>query len=142
MNEARSSNRWAARPTSTIGHCRLVASCPFVGTLNMLQGVVADPAAGAFVEGATVFAAGPIAGAAAGDGRTLALRPEALRLGRAAEGANALKGVVEDLSFLGAVVRLRIRLGQSILLADAFNAGGLAPPQPANPSRSALPART
>ncbi len=108
---------------------RFVAS--FVGTLNTLQGVVADPASGAIrVEGTTVFAAGPIAGAAAGDKRTLALRPEALRLGRAAEGANALKGVVEDVSFLGAVVRLKVRLGRSILLVDAFNAGGLAPPQP------------
>ncbi len=34
------------------------------------------------------------------------------------------------MSFLGAVVRLKVRLGQSILLVDAFNAGGLAPPQP------------
>ncbi len=108
---------------------RFVAS--FVGTLNTLQGVVADPAAGAIrVEGATVFAAGPIAGAAAGDRRTLALRSEALRLSGAGEAANALRVVVEDLSFLGAVVRLKVRLGDTILLADVFNAAGLALPQP------------
>jgi putative spermidine/putrescine transport system ATP-binding protein len=108
---------------------RFVAS--FVGTLNTLQGVVSDPATGAIrVEGATVFAAGPIAGATAEESRTLALRPEALQLGPAVEGANALNGVVEDVSFLGAVVRLKIRIGRSIVLADAFNAGGLAPPQP------------
>ena len=67
---------------------RFVAS--FVGTLNMLEGVVVDPAAGAIrVGGATIFARGPIDGATAGDTRTLALRPEALRPGRPADGDNA-----------------------------------------------------
>ena len=53
-----------------------------------------------------------------------------------------LEGVVEDLSFLGAVVRLKLRLGRSIVLADAFNAAGLAPRSRARPSRSASGART
>jgi len=69
---------------------RFVAS--FVGTLNMLEGVVADPAAGAIrIDGTIVFARGPIEGARAGDTRTLALRPKALRPGPPEEGANALR---------------------------------------------------
>ncbi len=67
---------------------RFVAS--FVGTLNTFQGVIADPARGAIRVGeATLFAPAPIAGAKAGETRTLALRPEALRLGGAGAGANA-----------------------------------------------------
>src|SRR5271165_2523237 len=67
---------------------RFVAS--FVGTLNQLEGVVADPGRSAIeVFGTTVFAPGPIEGASAGDALTLALRPEALRLTGRTEGDNA-----------------------------------------------------
>jgi putative spermidine/putrescine transport system ATP-binding protein len=106
---------------------RFVAS--FVGTLNRLDGVVADPASGAIRLGAaTIFARGPIAGARAGETRTIALRPEALSLRRAGEGDNALSVVVEDVSFLGAVIRLRVRHGDERLHVDMFNAAATAAP--------------
>ena len=102
---------------------RFVAS--FVGTLNTLEGVVIDPAAGAIRVGQTVLRArGAIDGAKAGETRSLALRPEALRLGPPADGANALTGVVEEATFLGPIVRLRVRLDQIALLVDAFNLNG------------------
>ena len=102
---------------------RFVAS--FVGTLNTLEGVVVDPAAGAIRVGQTVLRArGAIEGAKAGETRSLALRPEALRLGPPADGDNALTGAVEDATFLGAIVRLRVRLDQGALLVDAFNLNG------------------
>ncbi len=41
-----------------------------------------------------------------------------------------MSGIVEDLSFLGAVVRLKVRFEDRVLLADVFNAAGLAMPQP------------
>jgi putative spermidine/putrescine transport system ATP-binding protein len=108
---------------------RFVAS--FVGTLNTLDGVVVDPAAGAIRVGeTTIYASGPIEGASPGDERIVALRPEALRLGRTAEDPNALVGVVEDASFLGAVVRLKVRLGGRVLLVDAFNTEGAARLEP------------
>ena len=50
----------------------------------------------------------------------LAIRPEELQLGTGA-GRNALKGRVESVMFLGAVVRLRIDLGGTLLSADLFN---------------------
>ena len=75
------------------------------------------------------FARAPIAGATAGDKCTVALRPEALRLGSACDGDNALTVLVEDVSFLGAVVRLKVRHGDESLHVDTFNAGAAAPPR-------------
>jgi putative spermidine/putrescine transport system ATP-binding protein len=107
---------------------RFVAS--FVGTLNTLNGVVVDPAAGAIRVGAAVLRArGAIEGARAGETRTLALRPEALRLGQPVDGANALTGVIDDATFLGPIVRLRLRLDQGALLVDAFNLTGASLPE-------------
>jgi putative spermidine/putrescine transport system ATP-binding protein len=100
----------------------------FVGTLNMLDGVVVDPAAGAIrLGGTTIFSCTPISGATAGDKRTIAVRPEALRLGSAGEGDNALSVVVADVSFLGAVIRLKY--GDESLHVDMFNARISTPPQ-------------
>jgi putative spermidine/putrescine transport system ATP-binding protein len=99
---------------------RFVAS--FVGTLNMLEGVIVDPGKGAIRVGQTILRArGVIEGAKPGEKRGLALRPEALRLGPPSDGANALPGVLEDVTFLGAIVRLRVRLDRGALLVDAFN---------------------
>jgi putative spermidine/putrescine transport system ATP-binding protein len=102
---------------------RFVAS--FVGTLNTLEGVVVDPDEGAIRVGQAVLRArGAILGAKTGETTALALRPEALRLGPPTDNANALTGVVEDVTFLGAIVRLRVRLDQGALLVDAFNLNG------------------
>ena len=107
---------------------RFVAS--FVGTLNTLEGVIVDPAAGAIRVGQTILHAGDaIDRARAGETRALALRPEALRLGPPADGANALTGAIEDVTFLGAIVRLRVRLDQGTLLVDAFNLNGASFPE-------------
>ena len=107
---------------------RFVAS--FVGTLNTLQGVVVDPAEGVIRVGpATLRARNAIEGARAGETRSLALRPEALRLGLPADGANALTGAIEDVTFLGAIVRLRVGLDQGALLVDAFNVNGASFPE-------------
>ena len=108
---------------------RFVAS--FVGTLNTLQGVVVDPVEGAIRVGQTMLRArGVIEGAMAGETRALALRPEALRLGPPADGDNALTGVIEDATFLGAIVRLRVRIDGGALLVDAFNSNGASFPEP------------
>jgi putative spermidine/putrescine transport system ATP-binding protein len=102
---------------------RFVAS--FVGTLNTLQGVIVDPAQGLIRVGpALLRARGAVEGAKAGETRALALRPEALRLGPPANGTNALTGAIEDVTFLGAIVRTRVRLHEGALLVDAFNVNG------------------
>ncbi len=50
----------------------------------------------------------------------LAIRPEEVQIGTG-EGRNALKGRVETVLFLGAVVRLRVDVGGILLSADFFN---------------------
>ena len=53
----------------------------------------------------------------------MALRPEALRLGAGSDGRNTLAGVIEDVAFLGAVVRVRVRLERAAIIVDTFNSG-------------------
>ena len=49
---------------------------------------------------------------AGSDGRvTLAVRPEGISLGEGPDGSNRLRGTLEDINFLGSIVRLRLRLG-------------------------------
>ncbi len=101
----------------------------FVGTLNLLGANVIEAADGRIsVEGQEVRAAKPITEARNGSTVTLALRPESIELGEGG-GANRLTGTVEDVSFLGSIVRTRVRLGDSgaTISLDSFNDPGLTP---------------
>jgi len=94
----------------------------FVGTLNLLDGKVIEAGAGRLsVEGQELRAARPITDARDGTTVTVAIRPESVELGEAG-GANRLRGPVEDISFLGSIVRTRIGLGDGASLSlDTFN---------------------
>ena len=99
---------------------RFVAS--FVGTLNLLEGRILEAQAGRLtVEGQEIRAARAIAGAKAGDIRIIALRPEALTLGVSVSAGNALQGTIDDVSFLGAIVRIKVRFASATLWIDTFN---------------------
>jgi putative spermidine/putrescine transport system ATP-binding protein len=50
----------------------------------------------------------------------LAIRPEEFQFGQA-EGRNSVSGHVEVVMFLGAVVRLRVRMGEALVSVDLFN---------------------
>ncbi len=101
---------------------RFVAS--FVGTLNLLDGRIVDTSSGLVeIDGQRVATRRDLNGAKAGDVRAMALRPEALRLGAGGDDRNTLKGVIEEVAFLGAVVRLRVRLAQTAVIVDTFNSG-------------------
>src|SRR3954463_14183391 len=96
----------------------------FVGTLNRLPATVVDGASGRVsVDGQEIVGSksvkpGPV---------TVALRPEAVELGEAG-GANRLRGTIEDVSFLGSIVRTRIRVADDASLSfDQFNDPALAP---------------
>src|SRR5687768_13025359 len=111
---------------------RFVAS--FVGTLNLLKGKVADPAAGKIViDGQEVFASKPVSHLQAGDACTVALRPEAATLNGSSPGRNRLEGTIEEVSFLGSVVRIRVRFGESAISLDTFNNPNLPPPARGEP---------
>jgi putative spermidine/putrescine transport system ATP-binding protein len=95
----------------------------FVGTLNLLQAKVVDPPTGGLeIEGQRVRTDRPVV-AAAGSLVSVALRPESISLGDGTAGANHLKGPLQDVSFLGSIVRIRVGLGQdsTSLSLDRFN---------------------
>ncbi len=101
----------------------------FVGTLNIVQGQVVDAAAGRIlVDGQEVRVARGLNGLAAGAAQAFALRPEAVTLGEGGNGRNRLRGSIEQVSFLGSVVRIRVRLKESAILLDTFNNPNLTPP--------------
>jgi len=97
----------------------------FVGTLNLLPAAVIDGAAARIsIAGQEIRGAKPIAAGTA-QRVTVALRPEAVELGETG-GANRLVGQVEDVSFLGSIVRTRVRIGDAETLSfDQFNDPGL-----------------
>jgi putative spermidine/putrescine transport system ATP-binding protein len=107
---------------------RFVAS--FVGTLNILRGKVTDPAKGQIrVDDQDIRLAQPISDAKAGDMRAVALRPEAVSLGESRPESNAMRGTIEDVSFLGAIVRIRVRFKDNLISLDTFNSSAAPPPE-------------
>ena len=99
---------------------RFVAS--FVGTLNLIDGKIVDASIGAVdIDGQRATTRRKLNGAKPGDILAMALRPEALRLGAGEDGRNTLAGVIEDVSFLGAVVRVRVRLERAAIIVDTYN---------------------
>ncbi len=132
MNEGRIEQIGTPFEIYNFPRTRFVAS--FVGTLNVLRGTVIDPAAGRIaIDDQEIVAAHAIEGAKAGDVRSLALRPEIVAMGVDGAGGNRMRGTVEHVSFLGSVVRVRVRLRENALLLDTFNHPSVAPPVPGQP---------
>jgi putative spermidine/putrescine transport system ATP-binding protein len=78
------------------------------------------------VDGQAVTPSTPLQGGA-GSAVTVALRPEAIELGETG-GPNRLRGRVEDVSFLGSIVRTRLHIANHAILSfDQFNDPNLAP---------------
>jgi putative spermidine/putrescine transport system ATP-binding protein len=106
---------------------RFVAN--FVGTLNVLEGTVTDAADGVVeVQAGKVSLKGKLNGARAGDRLSLALRPEAIALGRKPGYDSSLKGRIAEVHFLGSVIRVRVELGDSLVSLDTFNNPSSPPP--------------
>ena len=105
----------------------------FVGQLNVLTATVVDASMGQISVGdQEIRMSVPIPGAAAGSTVSVAIRPEAIELDGDDEATERLVGVVDDAQFLGAVIRVRLRLdrdGGTIML-DTFNRPGVVPPSP------------
>src|SRR6476646_1238755 len=84
----------------------------FVGTLNLVNAGVIDAPTGRLSIDGQEIRASKVTTNASNDGRvTLALRPEGISLGEGDPGSNRLTGTVEDVNFLGSLVRIRVRLG-------------------------------
>lgn len=108
---------------------RFVAS--FVGTLNIIDATVADPAANTVKIGESVIKlVEPIGALKAGDKVSVALRPEAGSLLESAKGDTALTGKVVSSQFLGSVVRTKFEVGSNQISFDMFNGPDKVLPQP------------
>ncbi|MFK8253974.1 ABC transporter ATP-binding protein [Ancylobacter terrae] len=102
----------------------------FVGTLNILKAQVLDAATGRLaIDGQEVITTRALEGSAAGSHRSVALRPEAVALGEPDGVKNALKGTIEEVGFLGSVVRIKVRLGENAISLDTFNSSSVSPPK-------------
>jgi putative spermidine/putrescine transport system ATP-binding protein len=109
----------------------------FVGTLNVLPGVVVSADRGELtVAGQPIRLSSSFEGSPGREVR-VALRPEMVSLGGEG-GGNRLSGRVVDVSFLGSIVRIRVELGsgggngtgdQPVVVLDEFNEPTLKLPQ-------------
>ncbi len=101
----------------------------FVGTLNVLEGMLADASGGKVrVDGGEIVLADRLAGGKAGDQLSLALRPEAISLGRQAGRDCRLSGRIAEVHFLGSVIRVRVDVEGRIVSLDTFNNPAAPPP--------------
>ncbi|HEX5689925.1 MAG TPA: ABC transporter ATP-binding protein [Roseiflexaceae bacterium] len=111
----------------------------FVGTLNVLPATVVDaPAGRVAIDGQEIRAARPF-DAPSGQPISLALRPEAISLNGTPNGANHMRGKVEDVMFLGAIVRVRVRFAEHAVHFDMFNNPHLSLPQPGESADLSFP---
>lgn len=118
MNEGRAEQIGTPFDIYNYPRTRFVAS--FVGTLNQWAGQLVDASTGKVqLDGVTLTTSRLPKSAASA--LTLALRPESVRLGDGGEGRNTLAATVEDVNFLGAVVRIRARIHSQTVSFDLFN---------------------
>ena len=101
----------------------------FVGTLNNFTAAIQDAGMG-LVElgGVRLTVPGLRLSAPNGALVTLALRPEALHLGRSEAREVTLPAVIEEVHFLGSVIRLRVRAAGASVSLDTFNRSDVPPP--------------
>jgi putative spermidine/putrescine transport system ATP-binding protein len=94
----------------------------FVGSLNSAVAEVADPAHGLLnMDGIQLASAAKMDGLRKGDKVRIAIRPE--RFSFAAEGkkANVVDCCIENITFLGSVVRVHMLIGNTKFTMDTFN---------------------
>ena len=104
---------------------RFVAN--FVGTLSTLEAVVEGPGR-VVVAGQGMALDKPDLPSTKGAPVTLALRPEAIRLGREPGRDVTLPATVEEVHFLGSVIRVRVTVAGAVLSLDTFNRPDQPPP--------------
>jgi putative spermidine/putrescine transport system ATP-binding protein len=101
----------------------------FVGTLNTFDVRVTDPAQGAVtLQGQTLTLPHAPLSATAGQTLSVALRPEALRLGRLPDAEALLTARVTDVHFMGSVIRLKAEMAGAAVSLDTFNRPDTPPP--------------
>jgi putative spermidine/putrescine transport system ATP-binding protein len=99
-----------------------------------------DPGRGTIaIDGQEIRASRGLEAARPGETRAVALRPEIVSLDAAANG-NRMRGTVEDVNFLGSIVRIRVRFGENAVSLDTFNNPSATQPRPGQTVTVSFPA--
>lgn len=107
---------------------RFVAN--FVGSLNTADAEVVDPANGIVsVDGVQFISAEGTKHRSKGDKVKIAIRPERFSFASEQKKANVVDCTIEDITFLGAVVRILVKIGNTNFKMDTFNNPFLALPE-------------
>jgi putative spermidine/putrescine transport system ATP-binding protein len=94
----------------------------FVGTLNTATAEVVDPAKHILqIDGVQLQAAEGLDGQQKGDKVSIAIRPERLNFVAQERKANVLDCQIENITFLGSVVRIQVLVGSNRFYMDTFN---------------------
>lgn len=102
----------------------------FVGSLNTAEAEVSDPASGLLnMNGNQLKAEDGIHSRTKGDKITIAIRPERFSFLSEGKKENTLKGKVENITFLGSVVRVQMLIGNASFYIDTFNRPSLVLPK-------------
>jgi len=102
----------------------------FVGSLNTAAAEVIDPEKGLLnMDGVQLVSAAKMDGLKKGDKVRIAIRPERFSFASDGKKANVLDCQIENITFLGSVVRVHILIGKTKFTMDTFNYPSLALPQ-------------
>ncbi len=94
----------------------------FVGTLNTAAAEVTDPSKGLIsIDGVQMESAEDLKDKQQGDKVTIAIRPERFSFASDGKKANVMDCRIENITFLGSVVRIRVSIGDTKFNMDTFN---------------------
>jgi putative spermidine/putrescine transport system ATP-binding protein len=94
----------------------------FVGVLNSTKAEIVDPASNRLkIDSQQVQTAESLENYRVGDQVVVAIRPERLSFASDGQKANLLECTIENITFLGSIVRVTIKIGQYNLYMDTFN---------------------
>jgi putative spermidine/putrescine transport system ATP-binding protein len=105
----------------------------FVGSQGTLTGVLTQARDAIETTDGLIRLKHAVAGKQAGDAVKLMLRPEMTSLSERLPGHNVLSGTVEQVMFLGSVVRISVRTGGGTIAVDQLNHPDMALPAPHAP---------
>ena len=94
----------------------------FVGTLNTASAEITDPSKGLIsIDGIELKSAEDMKERQKGEKVTIAIRPERLHFASDGKRGNELDCSIENITFLGSVVRIRVMIGNTKFNMDTFN---------------------
>ncbi|RJP54407.1 MAG: ABC transporter ATP-binding protein [Anaerolineaceae bacterium] len=94
----------------------------FVGTLNTAEAEVVDPARGLIsMDGVQFVSADDLNGRKKGDKVRMSVRPERFNFADDQKKDNLLDCTIENITFLGSVVRIQVKIGKTVFNMDTFN---------------------